>query len=389
MPCRTADETIAVAFVTNSMLGFEGILEYMLEDPASLPGQSSPAQRLFALQHFLIERRRTGQNTVLILDEAQDLDPHTLEQIRLLSNFETTSEKILQIVLVGQPELRSRLDLPELRQLKQRIGLRSSIPPLTPDQVRGYIRTRLRIAGTHDFGLFSPEAIARIADYSAGVPRPSTRSVTTALFAYAEQIRRIGRETVEEAIQYLDDGEPARPKPHNFSAGGRRASGGRCLASAAMGGLALPAAPGHGLTVLTGFRSPISARRAPALPGKFFKALEQAKRDRALREEGQPEPARLAEAPPAESPAIKPAASSPPPVVDAAEGLDEHLVSLVTPAAYEAEQYRSLRHTIEQMHRESDLKVIAVSSPGMGDGKTLTTSTSPPPSPSRPTRGCS
>ena len=208
------NDATAVAFVTNPMIGFDGILEYMLEDLGiHKPGESSLAQRLFALQRFLIERRRAGQNTILILDEAQDLDPHTLEQIRLLSNFETTSEKILQILLVGQPELRAKLDLPQLRQLKQRIGLRCRIAPLTPEQVRDYIRTRLRIAGARNLLLFSPEAIARIAKYSGGIPRlVNTVCDHCLLFAYADQVRRIGRTIVEEAIHYLDDGERPRRK---------------------------------------------------------------------------------------------------------------------------------------------------------------------------------
>jgi general secretion pathway protein A len=206
------DETTAVAFVANSLLGFDGILEYMLEDLGiAKPGEASAAQRLFALQNFLVERQRAGQNTVLILDEAQDLDPHTLEQIRLLSNFETTSEKILQILLVGQPELRARLDLPQLRQLKQRIGLRCQTPPLPPEQVPDYIRTRLRIAGAHDLGLFTPEAMARIAGYSGGIPRlVNTVCDHCLLFAYADQVRRIGRDIVEQAIGYLKDGEHPR-----------------------------------------------------------------------------------------------------------------------------------------------------------------------------------
>src|SRR5882724_4948006 len=166
------DSTTALAYVSNSMLPFQGILEYMLEEfEIEKQGDSSHAQRLVALQNFLLERHRAGQNTVLILDEAQNLYPQTLEQIRLLSNFETTREKILQIVLVGQPELRARHDLPDLRQLKQRIGLRCSLPALAPGQVRDYIRTRLRVAGAHDLGLFSPEAVARIARYSGGIPR--------------------------------------------------------------------------------------------------------------------------------------------------------------------------------------------------------------------------
>ena len=206
------DETTAVAFITNSMLGFDGILEYMLEDLGiAKPGEVSLAQRLIALQNFLVERHRAGQNTVLILDEAQDLDPHTLERIRLLSNFETTSEKILQILLVGQPELRAKLDLPELRQLKQRVGLRCHIPPLPPEEVRDYIRTRLRVARAHDLGLFSREAIARIAEYSGGIPRlVNTLCDHCLLFAYADQVRRIDRDIAEEAIRYLDDGERPR-----------------------------------------------------------------------------------------------------------------------------------------------------------------------------------
>ncbi|MGH9365012.1 MAG: ExeA family protein [Thermoanaerobaculia bacterium] len=212
------DDTTAVAFVTNSMLGFEGVLEYMLEDLGiAKPLEMSLAQRLFALQSFLIERQRAGQNTVLILDEAQNLDPQTLEQIRLLSNFEAKSEKILQILLVGQPELRTRLDSPELRQLKQRIGLRCRIPSLGPAQVPDYVRTRLRIAGTHDLGLFSPEAIARIADYSGGVPRLVNMVCDHCLlFAYADQVRRIDRPIVEEAIQYLEEGEQPRRRSRSI-----------------------------------------------------------------------------------------------------------------------------------------------------------------------------
>ena len=211
------DETTAVAFITNPMPGFEDILEYMLEDLGIAKLGESHAQRLVAFRNSLVERCRAGQNTVLILDEAQDLDPRTLEQIRLLSNFETKTEKILQILLVGQPELRDKLDLPQLRQLKQRIGLRCQIPPLTAGQVRDYIFSRLRVAGAQDLALFSPGAIVRIAQYSGGIPRiVNTVCDHCLLFAYADQVRRIGRTTVEEAIHYLDDGEE-RPRRKAWS----------------------------------------------------------------------------------------------------------------------------------------------------------------------------
>jgi general secretion pathway protein A len=208
---RRLDEHTAVAFVTNSMLGFEGLLEYLLEDLGIAKGGESHAQRVFALQHFLTERRRAGQDTVLILDEAQDFDVRCLEQIRLLSNFETPTEKILQIVLVGQPELRAKLELPELRQLKQRIALRCTIPPLALDEVDLYIRTRLRVAGSPDLRLFTDEAVTRIARYSGGIPRLiSTVCDHCLMFGYADKVRRIDAGIVKEVIQYLEAGEPRR-----------------------------------------------------------------------------------------------------------------------------------------------------------------------------------
>lgn len=212
------DSTTAVAYVSNSMLPFQGILEYMLEDfEIQKPGESH-AQRLVTLQSFLLERHRAGQNTVLILDEAQNLYPQTLEQIRLLSNFETTKEKILQIVLVGQPELLSRLELPELRQLKQRIGMLCSIPPMTRGGTRSYIRTRLRLAGARDPGLFTEDALTRITEYAQGIPRvANTVCDHCLLIGYADQTRRIDRDIVEQAIGYLEVG--ARPRDRRRARG--------------------------------------------------------------------------------------------------------------------------------------------------------------------------
>src|SRR3989454_895880 len=197
----------AISFVFNSTLPFDGILEYVLEDFGIVKGGESRAQRLIALNNFLIDRERTGQNTVLILDEAQNLDPSTLEQIRLLSNFETPTNKLLQILLVGQPELKAKLHLPELQQLKQRIGLRCQIPPLTPEEAREYIRTRLRIAGASDLGVFTAQAVDRITEYSGGIPRLINIVCDHCLlFGYADQKRRIDRQTVTQAIEYLEEG---------------------------------------------------------------------------------------------------------------------------------------------------------------------------------------
>ena len=203
---RLKDQS-AISFVVNSTLPFDGLLEYVLEDLGVPKTGESRAQRLIALNHFLIKREREGYNTILIIDEAQNLDVATLEQIRLLSNFETPTRKLLQILLVGQPELKNRLDLPELRQLKQRVGLRCHIPPLTLEETRAYIRTRLRVAGARDLGLFTDAAVDRISAYAGGIPRlVNTVSDHCLLFGYADQQRRIGREIVNQAIEYLEEG---------------------------------------------------------------------------------------------------------------------------------------------------------------------------------------
>lgn len=197
----------AVAFLFNSTLPFDGLLEYALEDFGVAQNGGTPAQRLFALNKFLIERWRSGLTTVLILDEAQNLEPPILEQVRLLSNFETPTEKLLQILLVGQPELEAKLALPELRQLRQRIGLHCRIPPLTREQIPDYIRTRLRIAGARDLALFNDSAIGRIAEYAGGIPRLINLVCDHCLlFGYAEQKGKIDRDIVGQAIEYLEDG---------------------------------------------------------------------------------------------------------------------------------------------------------------------------------------
>jgi general secretion pathway protein A len=240
------DSNTAVAFVFNSKLPFDDILEYALEDYGIGKAGGSRVQRLVALNNYLIERRRAGQNTVLILDEAQNLEAETLEQVRLLSNFETPTDKLLQILLVGQPELKDKLQLPQLRQLKQRIGLRCAIPPMTAAETRDYIRTRLRIAGARDITLFEDAAVRRIAEYAAGIPRVVNIVCDHALLiGYADQTRRISRALVERAIRYLEQGElPSRqaraPRLWRRSIPAGWAAG--TLAASAVGILAVAAA---------------------------------------------------------------------------------------------------------------------------------------------------
>jgi len=206
------DGSTAVAFVFNSTLPFDELVEYILHDFGIAKAGESRVQRLVTLNNFLIERRRCGQNTVVIFDEAQNLEAATLEQIRLLSNFETPTDKLLQILLVGQPELRAKLLLPKLRQLKQRIALRCVIPPLRPEEAQDYIKRRLRIAGGRDLNLFADRAIRQIAEYAGGIPRVINIVCDHCLLiGYADQTRRIDGDIVRRAIKYLEEGElPAR-----------------------------------------------------------------------------------------------------------------------------------------------------------------------------------
>lgn len=197
-----------VAYVHNSALSTDGLLEYILQDWGVKSTATSRAQRLFELNEFLIDQHRQGFFPVLIVDEAQNLEVETLEAIRLLSNFETTQEKLMQILLVGQPELRETLSRPELRQLKQRIALRSHIGPLSPEETRLYVRHRLRVAGASDVGIFTDPAIQKIAEYSRGIPRVINIVCDHCLVSgYAESKRRIDAGIVREAIDYLEEGE--------------------------------------------------------------------------------------------------------------------------------------------------------------------------------------
>ncbi len=205
------DQATPVAYIHNSTLPIEGLLEYMLQDWGVKSTAASHAQRLFELNEFLIEQHRQGLSPVLVIDEAQNLSLEALEAIRLLSNFETTHQKLMQILLVGQPELKDKLNAHELRQLKQRIGLRCHIGPLTPEETRLYIRHRLRVAGAADAGIFTDSAVQRVTEYSRGIPRLINIVCDHCLLSgYADSKRRIDTGVVEEAIEYLEEGE--RPK---------------------------------------------------------------------------------------------------------------------------------------------------------------------------------
>jgi hypothetical protein len=157
------------------------------------------------LGKMLMMRHSRGLRTVLIVDEAQGLSRELLEEIRLLLNFETYTEKQLQIILVGQPELRELLNSPDLRQLKQRISLRCEIKPLKAEDVSGYIRARLKVAGASRLDLFTADAVAMIHRASEGIPRLVNNICDNALLTgYAMNSRTITAEIISEVAESLD-----------------------------------------------------------------------------------------------------------------------------------------------------------------------------------------
>jgi type II secretory pathway predicted ATPase ExeA len=155
---------------------------------------------LLDLNRFLIQRHARGLITALVVDEAQALRPDLLEEIRLLTNLETSQQKLLQIVLMGQPELELQLDSPELRQLKQRVALRCQLLPLDKEQTRTYVLARLERAGAaHESELFSEEAMAQVYEYSRGIPRIINNLCENALVsAFARQQPVVGADIVGE-----------------------------------------------------------------------------------------------------------------------------------------------------------------------------------------------
>jgi general secretion pathway protein A len=157
------------------------------------------------LNRFLLEELIAGRDVVLIVDEAQDLSNELLEQIRLLSNLETDRRKLLQIVLMGQPELRAKLDQKHLRQLRQRITVRYHLGPLDRAETATYIRHRLHVAGAADLDVFTPLAVARLHLYAGGVPRLVNAVCDKALlYGWVKGRKRLGFWQIERAIRELE-----------------------------------------------------------------------------------------------------------------------------------------------------------------------------------------
>jgi general secretion pathway protein A len=207
-------QSVSTAFIFNSQMDVNQLFDFIMAD-FEIPCESrEKSQMLLRLNHWLLERYRSGGTAVLIVDEAQNLSLEVLEEIRLLTNLETSTEKLLQIVLTGQPELEERLKLPQLRQLRQRITLRSRTAPLSLEETFGYIAERLRIAGANGEAIFSKEAVQAVHLYSRGIPRVVNLLCEHSMInAYVDHLRPVPAHLVEEVARefQLDEIEPTAP----------------------------------------------------------------------------------------------------------------------------------------------------------------------------------
>jgi len=226
------DRTVLVAYIFNPRLSVAEFYQH-IATLLDIQNWETKSDLLLELGRALEARHSRGLRTVLIIDEAQGLSPHVLEEIRLLSNFESDTAKQLQIVLTGQPELRDVLNNPDLRQLKQRIALRCVIKPLpNVEETDRYITSRLLVAGAERTDIFSPGAVDYIFRCSEGIPRNINNLCDNALLAsYAAGESIIGHKVIEEVADTFDmlpsadrgmqPGEEREAPARIFSAAGR------------------------------------------------------------------------------------------------------------------------------------------------------------------------
>ena len=191
---------VAYAYIFNGRLSPVEFLQYFASD-LGLPATSkNKGELLIQIAHYVIERSQKKLTTALVVDEAHHLSSEILEEIRLLTNLETPQEKLLQILLVGQPELDEKLDSVSLRQLKQRVALRSHLVPLTSNETKGYIERRLQLAGSpYPSAMFPPETVAAVYQHSQGLPRLINTICENALIAaYARQMKSVSPEIIDD-----------------------------------------------------------------------------------------------------------------------------------------------------------------------------------------------
>lgn len=198
------DSTTNSAFIFNPRLDPMGFFRVLFEELDIGPPCETKAEYLLALNHYLIQKMAANERVLLIVDEAQNLSTEMLEEIRLLSNLETPTSKLIQIMLVGQPELKDLVDQPELRQLRQRIALRHHLRPFNEGEVVEYVKERLAKAGYTGRGIFKKKTLRELYRITGGTPRLINNICDgTLLLGYAREESVLGPEAVREVANDL------------------------------------------------------------------------------------------------------------------------------------------------------------------------------------------
>ncbi len=195
-------EKLKVVYIFNAVLPFESLLRQIFNELGLVAAEGEGVPELVNnLHRFLIEEYKHDRNVVLIIDEAQNMPVETLENLRMLSNLETSKDKLVQIVMVGQPEFERRLELPELRQLRQRIAIRCRIKPLNRDESLAYLQHRLMKASSFHNQVFTKGALKRIVEEAEGFPRLINILCDNALITgFGYQRNPVGEKIIKEVI---------------------------------------------------------------------------------------------------------------------------------------------------------------------------------------------
>jgi type II secretory pathway predicted ATPase ExeA len=201
---KEIDQDVVVAQINQTQISPIEFLQTLLAQFGFSPFKMRKAELLATLNQFLIEQYANGRKVLLIVDEAQNLSNKVLEEVRLLSGVETTKEKVLRIILAGQPQLNDKLDSPDLVQLKQRVRLRFHLTALGEPDAAEYVRHRLRVAGAGDREIFEPDTFPLIFRYTGGIPRLTNTLCDTALLAaFAQDRQTVSIDDVRSAIAEL------------------------------------------------------------------------------------------------------------------------------------------------------------------------------------------
>jgi type II secretory pathway predicted ATPase ExeA len=260
--CQWKEEGHRVAHLSNPTLSRAEFFEY-LTDAFGLSDEASVSKARFLAEflQMVTDRHGRGELTGLVIDEAQSLSDELLEEVRLLINAETSSEKLFQVLLVGQPELGARLSQPSLRQIKQRVALRCTLSTLDIRQVAAYISGRIQIAGGVAGQVFTREAVMAIHAHSAGIPRVISVICDNALLAgFAAGVRPVTSALVEEVCaEFGIDRTPVGEE--TFASAGSKPMTVSAADAATEQELVAGGATGH--------EDPVAARRQPGGPGLF------------------------------------------------------------------------------------------------------------------------